>query len=72
MLAVRMAALQFIKPEHLEIAHDFANDAALLLAQKELVKINMHKVCVLPCAVGNLPGKQAENCMDPGACSCGL
>lgn len=50
-LAVRMAALQFIKPKHLEIAHDFANDAALLLAQKELMKLNMHKVCRPLCDV---------------------
>ena len=50
-------ALQFIRPEHLEIAPEFANDAALLLAQKELAKINMFKVrcvcafvCICVCA----------------------
>ena len=44
-LSTRLVALQFVKPEHLEMAHDFAGDAALVLAQKELKKINMFKVC---------------------------
>ena len=43
-LAARLAALQFIRPEHLEIADDFAGDGTLALAQKELKKINMYKV----------------------------
>ena len=42
-VGLRLQALQFIRPEHLEIAQEFANDAALLLAQKELAKINMFK-----------------------------
>lgn len=43
-LAARITALQFIRPEHLEIAEDFAVDGTLALAQKELKKINMYKV----------------------------
>lgn len=43
-ISVRLAALQFVRPEHLEVAQDFANDGSLLLAQKELKKINMYKV----------------------------
>lgn len=42
--ALCCAASQFLRPEHLEVAPDFAADAALLLAQKELTKINMYKV----------------------------
>ncbi|XP_068642740.1 vacuolar protein sorting-associated protein 9A-like isoform X2 [Aristolochia californica] len=46
---------QFIKPGNLDIKPDFQNETALLLAQKELQKINMHKaprdklVCILNC-----------------------
>lgn len=49
-LAARLAALQFLRPDHLEIATDFADDSALLLAHKEIKKINLYKVggAVLP------------------------
>ncbi|KAG9451102.1 hypothetical protein H6P81_011067 [Aristolochia fimbriata] len=56
LLYEKMALVQqFIKPENLDIKPDFQNDTALLLAQKELQKINMHKaprdklVCILNC-----------------------
>eukprot|EP00850_Spirogloea_muscicola_P003026 SM000012S25288 [mRNA] locus=s12:93969:98406:- [translate_table: standard] len=55
-LSERMAVLQnFIKPEHLDIPPNFYNEAAWLLAQKELQKINIYKaprdklVCILNC-----------------------
>jgi hypothetical protein len=44
LLATRLTALQFVRPENLEIARDFANDGALVLAQKELKKMNMYRV----------------------------
>jgi hypothetical protein len=37
-------ALQFVGPQHLEMPTDFAGDGSLLLAQKELRKLNMFKV----------------------------
>lgn len=36
--------VQFVRPEHLEVAQDFANDSNLLMAQKELAQINAYKV----------------------------
>ncbi len=35
--------MQFIRPEHLEVSQDFANDSNLLMAQKELAQINAYK-----------------------------
>ncbi len=43
-LEARLRALAFVRPEHLDISHDFASDGALALAQKELKKINAYKV----------------------------
>ena len=43
-LAVRMTALSFIKPQHLDIPKTFQDEKAWLLAMKELHKINSYKV----------------------------
>ena len=43
-LSVRMAALNFIKPQHLDIPRAFQDEKSWLLAMKELHKINSYKV----------------------------
>ncbi len=43
-LHVRMRALNFIKPSHLDIPELFRDEKAWLLAMKELHKINNYKV----------------------------
>lgn len=43
-LATRTAALQFVRPEHLEISPHMMDEANLAMAIKELNKINMYKV----------------------------
>uniref|UniRef100_A0A061S7F7 Vacuolar protein sorting-associated protein 9a-like n=1 Tax=Tetraselmis sp. GSL018 TaxID=582737 RepID=A0A061S7F7_9CHLO len=54
-LSLHLRALQFVKPEHLDIPDYFRNDAQWVLAQKELQKINSYKaprdklVCILNC-----------------------
>ncbi|XP_038874663.1 vacuolar protein sorting-associated protein 9A-like [Benincasa hispida] len=55
-LSEKMALIQqFIRPENLDIKPNFQNETSWLLAQKELLKINMHKaprdklVCLLSC-----------------------
>ncbi|KZV33056.1 vacuolar protein sorting-associated protein 9A-like [Dorcoceras hygrometricum] len=52
----KMALLQqFVRPENLDIKPKFQNEASWLLAQKELLKINMYKaprdklLCILHC-----------------------
>lgn len=47
MLATRISALQFVRPEHLEISQDFEVDSSLVLAQRELKKLNAYKVAVI-------------------------
>ena len=44
-LAARMAALAFVRPEHLDIPELYQDQKAWLLAIKELHKINNYKVC---------------------------
>jgi hypothetical protein len=44
-LSVRMAALQFIKPEHLEIAESLVDDPAIEAAKHALRKMSTYKVC---------------------------
>jgi len=39
-----MRALEFLRPEHLDIPDYFHNDAQWTLAQTELQKINAYKV----------------------------
>ncbi len=46
-LSLRMTALNFIKPAHLDIPGCFHDDKAWLLAMKELHKINSYKVSSL-------------------------
>mmetsp|Transcript_8577 Transcript_8577/g.24637 ORF Transcript_8577/g.24637 Transcript_8577/m.24637 type:complete len:769 (-) Transcript_8577:204-2510(-) len=54
-LSLHMRALEFIRPEHLDIPDYFRNDAQWTLAQKELQKINSYKaprdklICILNC-----------------------
>lgn len=60
-IGLRLQALQFIRPEHLEVAREFANDAALLLAQKELAKINMFKASGWPAAPGSGSRQQQQH-----------
>lgn len=43
-LSLRMTALNFIKPSHLDIPACFHDEKAWLLAMKELHKINSYKV----------------------------
>lgn len=43
-LSTRMDALQFVTPEHLEMAGDWTHDGAMHLAVKELGKMNAYKV----------------------------
>ena len=43
-LGLRMTALNFIKPVHLDIPTCFHDEKAWLLAMKELHKINSYKV----------------------------
>lgn len=43
-LAARMAALSFVRPEHLDIPDLYQDEKAWLLAMKELHKINNYKV----------------------------
>ena len=43
-LSLRMAALNFIMPAHLDIPSCFQDEKAWLLAMKELHKINSYKV----------------------------
>ncbi|KAJ9524636.1 hypothetical protein QJQ45_024286 [Haematococcus lacustris] len=65
-IALRLQALQFVGPQHLEIPLDFAADGSLLLAHKELKKINMFKSprdklsCILSCCrvITNLLGSR--------------
>jgi hypothetical protein len=45
----RLRALAFVRPEHLEVEAHLAADSSLLLAQKELARINLFKVCVTCC-----------------------
>jgi hypothetical protein len=52
LLATRLAALQFVRPEHLEIPPTLLDDASLAMAVKELNKINMYKVGCLPACPG--------------------
>lgn len=53
-LSVRMTALNFIRPLHLDIPACFHDDKAWLLAMKELHKINSYKVnlCKIATAQG--------------------
>ncbi|KAK9823919.1 hypothetical protein WJX72_006354 [[Myrmecia] bisecta] len=54
-LSQRMAALAFVRPEHLDIPEAYQDEKAWLLAMKELHKINQYKaprdkiVCILNC-----------------------
>jgi hypothetical protein len=50
-VGVRLAALAFVRPEHLEIPAALAANSSLALAQKELARINMFKARLLikPC-----------------------
>jgi hypothetical protein len=43
-LSVRMTALQFVQPEHLEIPASLMDEASLSVAVTELNKINGYKV----------------------------
>ena len=47
-LTVRMAALQFVQPEHLEIPASLMDEASLSVAVTELNKINGYKVSLNP------------------------
>ncbi|KAG6579007.1 Vacuolar protein sorting-associated protein 9A, partial [Cucurbita argyrosperma subsp. sororia] len=77
-LSEKMALIQqFIRPENLDIKPNFQNETSWLLAQKELLKINMHKaprdklVCLLSCCkvISNLllNASIASNENPPGA-----
>lgn len=55
-LGLRMTALNFVKPLHLDIPVCFHDEKAWLLAMKELHKINSYKVrpvLLLPLCLGN-------------------
>ncbi|KAG6602057.1 Vacuolar protein sorting-associated protein 9A, partial [Cucurbita argyrosperma subsp. sororia] len=77
-LSDKMALIQqFIRPENLDIKPNFQNESSWLLAQKELLKINMYKaprdklVCLLGCCkvISNLllNASIASNENPPGA-----
>lgn len=44
MLSARMAALQFVQPPHLDIPKELVTENCLILAVKELQKMNGTKV----------------------------
>ena len=46
-LTMRMSALGFIEPKHLDIPQLYHDEKAWILARKELHKINNYKVCSL-------------------------
>ena len=48
-LSMRMSALSFIEPKHLDIPELYQDEKSWLLARKELHKINNYKVRSLPC-----------------------
>ena len=54
-LGARMAALNFIKPQHLDIPTAFHDEKAWLLAMKELHKINSYKVLLASYSIENPP-----------------
>ncbi|BDA40541.1 probable vacuolar protein sorting-associated protein 9A at N-terminal half [Coccomyxa sp. Obi] len=68
-LHVRMRALNFIKPSHLDIPELFRDEKAWILAMKELHKINNYKaprdklVCILNCCrvINNLLHVQVQH-----------
>jgi len=74
LLTGRMRALEFLRPEHLDIPQHYVNEAAWLLPQKELQKINQYKaprdklVCILNCCrvINNLLNVAASSA-PPGA-----
>ncbi len=47
-LTMRMSALGFIEPKHLDIPESYHDEKSWLLARKELHKINNYKVCAAP------------------------
>ena len=46
-LTMRMSALGFIEPKHLDIPELYHDEKSWILARKELHKINNYKVCKL-------------------------
>ncbi|KAK4276783.1 hypothetical protein QN277_014891 [Acacia crassicarpa] len=77
-LSEKMALIQqFIRPENLDVKSNFQYETSLLLAQKELQKINMYKaprdklVCILNCCkvINNIliNASVASNAKPPGA-----
>ncbi|KAI9106451.1 hypothetical protein K1719_021979 [Acacia pycnantha] len=77
-LSEKMALIQqFIRPENLDVKSNFQYETSLLLAQKELQKINMYKaprdklVCILNCCkvINNIliNASVASNANPPGA-----
>ena len=57
-LHVRMRALNFIKPSHLDIPELFRDEKAWILAMKELHKINNYKVSSCFCTIAKCAFKQ--------------
>ena len=57
-LTMRMSALNFIEPKHLDIPELYHDEKAWLLARKELHKINNYKVCSLNQAVQAAQGRR--------------
>ncbi len=55
-LTMRMSALGFIEPKHLDIPELYHDEKSWILARKELHKINNYKVCSLPS--GTLPPRR--------------
>ena len=47
-LTMRMSALGFIEPKHLDIPELYHDEKSWILARKELHKINNYKVCKQP------------------------
>ena len=64
-LTMRMSALGFIEPKHLDIPETYHDEKSWILARKELHKINNYKVRILP---GGLEHYH-DLCSEPHCCT---
>ena len=53
-LTMRMSALGFIEPKHLDIPETYHDEKSWILARKELHKINNYKARILPGGLGTI------------------
>ena len=53
-LTMRMSALAFVEPKHLDIPELYHDEKSWILARKELHKINNYKVCAICLALSRM------------------